>query len=149
MRLLKGSLFVLMCTLLLACGRQPNTITENVPAQARYIMDQPYYFLLDLPDFKPIRLVHDSDIASTWGELTLTRETGSSSLEGSLVKDLLRAAKKAGWTQDTSNNPASGALTFVRTEGTATHNLPTRYSLDLSISPGGNQIAAIFRIDAE
>jgi hypothetical protein len=138
----------------------PKIQTTEIPADAGKVLEPPFHFLLTLPGYKPDRLVHDSDMFSTWGELALVPSHGTSSTRSVLHQKLLRAAKDAGWSSaaelpevETPDLRRYGitdqkeALALEKALASHNQNPPTRYSCRIWIASDGGFIVTSYRVD--
>lgn len=138
-------------------GGKTNAQTTENPNEARQVLGSEFYFLLAVERYHPVRLVHDSDLFSTWGEIVLAPQNGNPSSAATIRQLLQRGAKSAGWravrdvqyldTPDLQRYEISdpgNSLSFEKTEGK--HD-PTRFRCRIWIAPNGGFIVAAYRVD--
>jgi len=132
----------------------------ETPGEAGKVLEPPFHFLLGVPGYTPVRLVHDSDMFSTWGEIALAPDHGKPLTRAGLRQRLLRAAKAAGWksvqAQAEVQTPdlhryaitdADESLSLEKTAHPQGQNPPTRYSCRIWIASNGEFIVASYRVD--
>jgi hypothetical protein len=136
---------------------RPKIQTTETPADAGKVLDPPFHFLLTIAGYKPKRLVHDSDMFSTWGELALVPSHASPSSQAVLHKELLRAAKETGWSAveelpeveapDLHRYGITDPKESLALQKAVGKDQPTRYSCRIWITPDGSFIVASYRVD--
>jgi hypothetical protein len=124
-------------------------------------LDTPFHFLAQLEGYRVERLSRDSDMFSTWGDLTLRRRDEGAPVDG--AGPLLRAAKKSGWKQvehevvevDPARLAKLGvpaghqALELAQSAGRKGKPPPTRYGCRAWVVDNGARIVVAYRIDSE
>jgi hypothetical protein len=124
-------------------------------------LDTPFHFLLHLDGYRVERVARESDMFSTWGDLTLLRREGRAPADAG--EPLLKAAKKAGWKQvddpavevDPSRlaklgvPPGQKPLELAQAVGKKSRPPPTRYGCRAWIVENGSRIIVAYRVDSE
>lgn len=146
----------------LACTDKSREYTTNVAETGRQVLDTPFHFLLEVPDYIPERLAHQSDMSSAWGHLVLARKTEGTLAVAAVRAKLIEAARPKRWTltdhfedieepdlarYGMASRPEDLALTLSKGEGK--QGPPTRYGCRVWIAPDGRRIVVAYRVDGE
>jgi hypothetical protein len=134
----------------------------NVAETGKQVLDTPFHFLLELPDYPPEHLTNDSDMTSAWGHVVLARKGAGTIGVLAVRATLLEAARRAGWTPTdevadieqpdlTQYGMAKSKedLTLMLTKGDKKQNPPTRYGCRVWIAPDGRRVVVAYRVDGE
>jgi hypothetical protein len=153
---------LLLLFLLVSCSKESREYTSNVGATARSVLDTPFHFLLEFPDYEPSGLTHNGDLFSAWGRLALQRKVENRIAHDAVRERLVLAAKKAGWRPVTELSDMEQPdldhygfasrkedLAIIRNDSSRDQNPPTRYSCRIWISDDVRQIVAGYRVDTE
>ncbi len=136
---------------------------KSIADRARAVLDTPFLFVLDLPEYELDDFSHDADIFSAWGHLSLKHRFTSMITLQAAKRSLMNAALKSEWKQatslldmpevDISRYGIGKKIEDLRLYQThmppGGKGPPTRYTCRLWILEEGDTIVMSYRVDSE